>query len=101
MDLDFSCLNFMIRFMKDLRLLTAYIHSLDTSANDRDWSEILFNASPAQPNPANNLVFSVTDLECKIKLNHIKRFYVTKTCLYNFDPLKPHFYIVKLGFTGV
>ena len=21
---------------------------------------------------------------------------VTKTCLYNFDPLKPHFYIVKL-----
>ena len=23
------------------------------------------------------------------------------TCLYNFDPLKPHFYIVKLGFTGV
>ena len=25
----------------------------------------------------------------------------TKTCLYNFDPLKPHFNIVKLGFTGV
>ena len=25
----------------------------------------------------------------------------TKTCLYNLDPLKPHFYIVKLGFTGV
>ena len=24
-----------------------------------------------------------------------------KTCLYNFDPLKPDFYIVKLGFTGV
>ena len=24
-----------------------------------------------------------------------------KTCLYNFDPHKPHFYIVKLGFTGV
>ena len=29
------------------------------------------------------------------------KFYITKTCLYNFDPLKPHFYIVKLGFTGV
>ena len=27
--------------------------------------------------------------------------YITKTCLYNFDPFKPHFYIVKLGFTGV
>ena len=26
---------------------------------------------------------------------------ITKTCLYNFDPLKPHFYIEKLGFTGV
>ena len=29
------------------------------------------------------------------------RITITKTCLYNFDPLKPHFYIVKLGFTGV
>ena len=27
--------------------------------------------------------------------------YITKTRLYNFDPLKPHFYIVKLGFIGV
>ena len=26
---------------------------------------------------------------------------ITKTCLYNSDTLKPHFYIVKLGFTGV
>ena len=26
---------------------------------------------------------------------------ITKTRLYNTDPLKPHFYIVKLGFTGV
>ena len=26
---------------------------------------------------------------------------ITKTCLYKFDPLKPQFYIVKLGFTGV
>ena len=25
---------------------------------------------------------------------------ITKTCLYHFDPLKPHFYIVKLRFTG-
>ena len=28
-------------------------------------------------------------------------FIITKTCLYNFDPLKSHFYIVKLGFTGI
>ena len=26
--------------------------------------------------------------------------HITKTCLYNCDPIKPHFYIVKLGFTG-
>ena len=26
---------------------------------------------------------------------------ITKTYLYNFDPLKPHFYLVKMGFTGV
>ena len=26
---------------------------------------------------------------------------ITKTCLYNFDFLKLHFYTVKLGFTGV
>ena len=29
------------------------------------------------------------------------KIYITKTCLYKFDPLKPHFYIVKLGLTGV
>ena len=26
---------------------------------------------------------------------------ITKTYLYNFDPLEPHFYLVKVGFTGV
>ena len=26
---------------------------------------------------------------------------ITKTYLYYFEPLKPHLYIVKLGFTGV
>ena len=30
-----------------------------------------------------------------------ERLVITKTWLYNFDPLKPHFYIVKLGFTEV
>ena len=29
------------------------------------------------------------------------RQFITKTYLYNFDPLKPHFYIVELGLTGV
>ena len=33
--------------------------------------------------------------QCNITKTHL----ITKTYLYNFDPLKPHFYIVKLGFT--
>ena len=31
----------------------------------------------------------------------VEKSYIMKTCQYNFDPLKPQFYIVKLGFTGV
>ena len=31
----------------------------------------------------------------------IRKALITKTYLYNVDPLKPHFNIVKLGFTGV
>ena len=31
----------------------------------------------------------------------VKLFYIRKTRLCNFDPLKRHFYIVKLGFIGV
>ena len=37
----------------------------------------------------------------RIGLYNLFGFFITKTCLYSFDPLKPHFYIVKLGFTGV
>ena len=29
------------------------------------------------------------------------KLYITYTCLYNVDPLKPHFYIVKLGLKGI
>ena len=36
-----------------------------------------------------------------IKSSYVIISFITKTCLYTFDPLKPHFYIVKLGFTGV
>ena len=35
------------------------------------------------------------------EINLSELFFITKTCLYNFDPLKPNFYIVKLGFTWV
>ena len=41
------------------------------------------------------------DIAFPIRLHVHKANTITKTCLYNFDPLKPHFYIVKLWFTGV
>ena len=31
----------------------------------------------------------------------IRAFVITKSCLYIFDHLKPHFHLVKLGFTAV
>ena len=33
--------------------------------------------------------------------NSLARIIIRITCLCNVDPLTPHFYIVKLGFTGV
>ena len=38
---------------------------------------------------------------CPYMVKTFKNLLITETCLYNFDPLKPHFYTVKLGFTGV
>ena len=44
-------------------------------------------------------------IKYKIQKNSNNEFkknnYIRKTYLYNFDPLKPHFYTVKLAFTGV
>ena len=34
-------------------------------------------------------------------LTSLGKTFITKTCLYNFDPFKLHFYIVKLGLTGI
>ena len=34
-------------------------------------------------------------------IKHCENTPITKTRLYNFDPIKPHFYIAKLGFAGV
>ena len=44
------------------------------------WGSLLRPAWPRLASPAHN---------------------ITKTCLYNTEPLKPHFYILKLGLTGV
>ena len=53
----------------------------------------------------------VTKYTCSFKSQRVQRWYSghmqtahhenMPICLYNFDPNKPHFYILKLGFTGV
>ena len=47
--------------------------------------------------------FRKTEKHCFMKIicRHEMFSAITKIYLYNFDPFKPHFYIVKLGFTGV
>ena len=60
------------------------------------------------PLPKGSKVFyEVITLEMCIRSPKMHLFYfrdqyfITKTCLYTFDPLKPHFNIVKLEFTGI
>ena len=61
---------------------------------------ILLPEKQSQPLEMLNLFLSVyLHITTQVKLSIIK--HIMKTRLYNFDPLKPHFYIVKLGFTGV
>ena len=54
-------------------------------------------------NSYESITICITQLESKEHTHKTEnnRIGITKTCLYNFDSLKPHFYIVKLGFTGV
>ena len=59
----------------------------------------LLNEGTAPSNPPTLQIY-YKDLK-RVSLETKNTQDITKTCLYNFDPLKPHFYIVKLGFTGV
>ena len=75
-------------------------------------SKTVYSEHPDQSSKMHNLVmtFAIHILQCTMILyagsEYLDRTkqqirYITKTYLYNVDPLKPHFYIVKLGFTGV
>ena len=48
-----------------------------------------------------SFVLSGRNLHCRFIESLNTAEYIEKTCLYNFNPLKPHFYIVKLSFKGV
>ena len=56
------------------------------------------NESPSEEVSARK---EVTTRESNTIPFRVHAFSITKTYLYNFDPLKPHFYIAKLGITGV
>ena len=49
-----------------------------------------------------NTIFAhaTTKIQVSLRVRAVLLF-ITETDLYNFDPLKPHFYIVKLGFIVV
>ena len=75
-------------------------------------SKTVYSEHPDQSAKMHNLVmtFAIHILQCTMILYAGSEYldqpkqqirYITKTYLYNVDPLKPHFYIVKLGFTGV
>ena len=51
--------------------------------------------------PETSVVYPGGHIIYNQNLRQHKNKHITKTCLYNFDPLKPQFYIVELGFTGV
>ena len=55
------------------------------------YSALRYVSSPTLPSLAKSIKTALA-MSCQ---------FITKTYLYNFDPLQPHFYIVKLGFTGV
>ena len=74
----FSC-----RIVRRIRLKASYLFSLFQTETVGAW----LSMSVVRPISWSCLWFSYV--------------LITKTCLYNIDPLKPLFYIVKLGFTGV
>ena len=68
--------------------------------------EILCDSLPKKKKKKKNPHLSSAELanrvvKDKMFWHHNSYLSITKTYLYNFDTLKPHFYIVKLGFTGI
>ena len=71
-------------------------------------SQVTLLSEQQMPRPTWSLVRAFTNRSLKRSLLYVEDnvskgrsiTVITKTCLYNFSPLKPHFYIVKLGFTG-
>ena len=99
-------LNYLDRSISYIRGLSAWLSLLlcvveisELNANSVDPDQTPCSAASDQGQ--NHLPMPLLwDARLKWLINYIFPF-ITKTYLYNFYPLKPHFYIVKLGFTGV
>ena len=76
---------------------TAHIHRLSwVFADTLKLCPVVFRPQGLVGLEFNGPVNTIYDMSSRANVRAI-----TKTRLYNFDPLKPHFYIIKLGFTGV
>ena len=66
-----------------------------------DWHKIQFDQGETQTKYQQKMVKAGCEFGALFHWLTLNVKSITKTYLYNFDPIKPHFYIVKLGFTGV
>ena len=96
---------------KDTRLVQTSMSSNSTSSAGRLLSKIIYIRTALQKHLSSSSILLKTyprhstsegqqyqlDSLDPVLRNHLS----SRTSLYNFDPLKPHFCIVKLGFAGV
>ena len=76
-------------------------HQCNISENIKNQTKTEMKQRPLSTSKLLRLIWLLFGISkyCLIKWQTVQN--ITKTYLYNFDPLKPHFHIVKLGFTGV
>ena len=93
----------LFREVADLKVFAPFSKTQLMSKRSKSWGKEfetlwkqIFPFNNSHPTPFEKS-FMFWGSKCPLRM----WFLITKTCLYNFDPLKPHFCIVKLGFTGV
>ena len=81
-------------------------HTVVDPAHDKTYNKTCAtnkdSDQPAHPHSLIESLLIACAFYCRRAIKReINETFITKTYLYNFDPLKPHFYMAKLGFTGV
>ena len=85
---------------RSLPSLPTYVHTQNLNAPQREKTCFLTYADKKDSDQTAHARSLIRVFVVRVKKLGIG-YPITKTCLYNVDPLKPHFYIVKQGFTGV